>query len=136
MSEFTVAKTLHDAGLDFEPEVELDSGHALDFRAAGRLVEVTRPMPPPMRDGTASPVDAVRTSGAAKGRDQLSEHPGAVLFVDCTSFADDAWNAVRGERPGLNHQPSVVFRARPDGRVEGFHHGGLPWDLDDAIEWM
>lgn len=136
MSEFTVAKLLHDAGLSFEPEVMLDSGHALDFRAGGRLVEVTRPMPPPMRDGTDSPVVAVREAGAAKGSDQLAAHPDAVLVVDCSSFAADAWRAVAGERPGLGHQPALVVRARPDGSVEGFHHGGLPWDLDGAVEWV
>jgi len=32
MGEFNVAKLLHDADHDFEPEVELGSGHALDFQ--------------------------------------------------------------------------------------------------------
>ncbi len=136
LSEFTVGKLLHDAGLAVEPEVAMASGHALDFRADGRLVEVTRPMPPPRRTGTDSPVVAVRESGDAKGDDQLAAHPDAVLVVDCSSFAEDDWRAVVGERPGLGHQPAVVIRARPDGRIEGFHHGGLPWDLDGAVDWV
>jgi hypothetical protein len=136
MAEFNVAKLLADAGLDFVPEVEQDSGHALDFVVDGHLVEVTRPEPPARRSHADHPVAAVVETGGAKRRDQLAEHPDASLFVDCTSFTDAEWAAVAGERPGVGHQPTVVFRARPDGRLEGYRHGALPFDLDDAVEWV
>jgi hypothetical protein len=136
MGEFTVAKILHDAGHEFEPEIELGSGHALDYRVDGQhLVEVTRPRPPTNRR-TNSPVAAVKETGKAKTTDQLRAHPGTTLFVDCTSFPDDDWKAVAGERPQIGYKPVVVFRARPGGRIEGYHYGTLPFSLDDAIEWV
>jgi len=136
MSEFTVAKLLHDAGLAFEPEVQLDSGHALDFRVeSGTLVEVTRPQPPAHRNAN-TPAAAVRRTAGSKADGQLDAHPGALLFVDCTGFRDDEWNAVRAERPGVGHDPVVVFRARPSGHVEGYRHGNVPVDLDGVIEWL
>ena len=134
MSEFTVAKLLVDAGLDFEPEVEQASGHALDFAVGGGLVEVTRPEPPARRSRADHPVAAVRETGGAKRTDQLAEHPDAALVVDCTSFSDAEWAAVTGERPSVGHEPTVVVRARPDGRIEGYRHGRLSFDLDRAIE--
>lgn len=135
MSEFTVAKVLAEAGLDFEPEVEQESGHALDFAVDGRLVEVTRPEPPARRTHADHPVAAVKETGGAKRTDQLAKHPDAALFVDCTSFTDAEWSAVRGEQPGVGHEPTVVFRARPDGRIEGYRYGRLPFDLDGSIEF-
>ncbi|MFB6192317.1 MAG: DUF5784 family protein, partial [Haloarculaceae archaeon] len=89
MAEFTVAKLLDDAGLAFDPEVELDSGHALDFRVhadadaaddggAGTLVEVTRPRPPARRDRADTPAQAVRETAGAKRDGQLRAHPEAV----------------------------------------------------------
>jgi hypothetical protein len=134
MSEFTVAKLLADAGLEFVPEVEQDSGHALDFAVGDRLLEVTRPEPPARRSHADHPVAAVKETGGAKRSDQLAKHPDAVLFVDCTSFTDAEWSAVRGERPRVGHEPTVVFRARPDGRVEGHLHGQLPFDLEGSLE--
>ncbi|MFT4883514.1 MAG: hypothetical protein ACI8U4_001021 [Natronomonas sp.] len=136
MAEFNVAKLLADAGLDFEPEVEQDSGHALDFAVGGRLVEVTRPEPPARRSRADHPVAAVRETGKAKQDDQLDKHPEAALFVDCTSFTEPEWAAVKGEQPTVNHEPTVVFRARPDGHIEGYRHGRLPFDLGGAIEWV
>jgi hypothetical protein len=136
MAEFNVAKLLADAGLEFEPEVEQDSGHALDFVVDGHLVEVTRPEPPARRSHADHPVAAVKETGGAKRTDQLAEHPDAALFVDCTSFSDAEWAAVRGERPGVGHEPTVVFRARPSGRVEAYRYGRLPFDLGDAVEWV
>ncbi len=136
MGEFTVAKLLADAGLGFEPEVEQDSGHALDFAVDGRLVEVTRPEPPARRTHADHPVAAVKETGGAKRTDQLAKHPDATLFVDCTSFTDAEWGAVRGERPDIGHEPTVVFRARPEGRIEGYQYGRLPFDLDGAIEFV
>ncbi|MFC7176549.1 DUF5784 family protein [Halosegnis marinus] len=137
MGEFVVAKLLVDAGLDFEPEIQLDSGHALDFRVAGgHLVEVTRPRPPARRSRADTPVAAVRETADAKTNDQLKKHPSATLFVDCSSFRDDEWATLRAERPSVAHRPTVVFRARPDGRVEGYRVGTLPFDTGDAIEWL
>jgi hypothetical protein len=136
MAEFTAAKLLADAGLEFVPEVEQDSGHALDFAVGDDLVEVTRPEPPARRTNADHPVAAVRETGGAKRSDQLAKHPDSALLIDCTSFRDDEWAAVRGERPAVGHEPTVVFRARPDGHVEGYRHGALPFDLDGAIEWV
>jgi len=139
MSEFVVAKILHDAGYDVEPEIEVTTGHNLDFRAerggVATLVEVTRPLPPTERSA-GTPVAAVRDTAATKTDGQLSEHGGgATLFVDCSSFRDDEWAAVRGERPEVHHRPAVVFRARPSGRVEAYAKGSVPLDLDAAVSW-
>ena len=137
MAEFIVAKLLADAGVDFEPEVELDSGHALDFRVAGEyLVEVTRPLPPGRRSRADTPVAAVRETANAKMDAQLRAHPSATLFVDCSSFRDDEWASVRAEQPSVRHEPTVVFRARPDGHVEGYRVGTLPFELGDAVQWV
>ncbi|MFB6119285.1 DUF5784 family protein [Halosegnis sp.] len=137
MAEFIVAKLLADAGLAFEPEVQLDSGHALDFRVDGNhLVEVTRPRPPTHRSRADTPTAAVRETADAKTDDQLRAHPDATLFVDCTSFRDDEWAAVRAEQPAVSHRPTVVFRARPDGHIEGYRIGTLPFELDGAINWL
>jgi hypothetical protein len=136
MSEFTVAKILVDAGLAFEPEVEQDSGHALDFVVDGRLVEVTRPEPPARRSHADHPVAAVKETGGAKRSAQLAKHPEAALFVDCTSFSDAEWAAVKGERPEVGHEPTVVFRARPEGRIEGYLHGRLPFDPGGGMELL
>ena len=137
MGEFIVAKLLADAGVDFEPEIELDSGHALDFRVAGQhLVEVTRPQPPTRRDRADTPTAAVRETADAKTSDQLRAHPSATLFVDCSSFRDDEWATVRAEQPDVRHDPTAVFRARPDGHVEGYRVGTLPFAMSDAIDWL
>jgi hypothetical protein len=134
MGEFVVAKLLYDAGLDLVPEVELDSGHALDFRVEGEhLVEVTRPLPPRERSRADTAVAAVRETGGAKTTGQLKAHPGTTLVIDCSSFRDDEWAAVRGERPDVGYRPTLVIRARPDGRVEGYCHGRLPFDLGEAM---
>ena len=143
MSEFTVAKLLYEAGYHPEPEIEVSTGHALDFRArppdatgdSGPLVEVTRPLPPTRRAAN-TPVAAVKDTAETKVNGQLSAHGGgAVLFVDCSSFRDDEWAQVRGEQPDVRHRPAVVFRARPDGRVEGYRKGSVPLSLEGTIEW-
>lgn len=136
MGEFIVAKLLTDAGLVFEPEVQLDSGHALDFRVGDALVEVTRPLPPADRKRADTPTAAIQETVASKRGDQLQAHPGATLFVDCSSFRDDDWATLRAECPDVGHAPTVVFRARPSGRVEAYHVGTLPFSLDDAVEWV
>ena len=138
MSEFIAAKILTDAGYDIVPEIEVATGHSLDFRATDAetnvLVEVTRPQPPKNR-AASGPVAAVRDTAETKTNGQLAEHGGgAVLFVDCSSFRDDTWNAVRAERPDVRHRPAVVYRARPDGHIEGYQKGSVPLDLDGAIE--
>jgi hypothetical protein len=138
MSEFTGAKLLHDAGYDLTPEIEVATGHSLDFRADGEgregtLVEITRPRPPSRR-AAGSPVVAVRDTAETKSSGQLKSHGGgAVLFVDCSSFPDDDWASIRNERPEVRHRPAVVLRARPDGRIEGYEKGGVPLDLSGAL---
>jgi hypothetical protein len=132
MGEFNVAKLLADAGHGFVPEVELDSGHALDFQVDDILVEVTRPQPPHRRS-VDSAVGAVKATGDAKTSDQIAIHGNAALFVDCTSFADDEWARIIGEKPTVGHEPAVVFRMRPDGRTEGYVHGTLHLDVGAVL---
>jgi hypothetical protein len=134
MSEFTAAKLLADAGLAFEPEIRLDSGHALDFRVDGQLVEVTRPRPPTRRRADTA-VAAVRQTGRAKNDGQLRAHPDTLLLVDCSSFRDDEWAQVAGERPDVAHRPTAVFRARPDGSFEGYRVGRCPLDFGGVVDW-
>jgi hypothetical protein len=137
IGEFIAARILDEAGLQFEPEIELGSGHALDYRVGGEhLVEVTRPLPPTQRDRANTAVAAVKETGGAKTTGQLKAHPGTTLFIDCSSFRDDEWARVRGERPDVGYKPTVVYRARPDGRVEAYHHGTVPFDLSPAVEWV
>lgn len=140
MSEFTAAKLLHESGYSFVPEVELDSGYALDFRVdrergSDVLVEVTRPRSPSRRTAD-TPAAALKQTAGAKTDDQLDAHPNALLLVDCSSFRDDEWNAVKGEQPSISHAPAVVFRARPNGSVEGYTVGNPPLDLDGSIHWV
>lgn len=140
MSEFTVAHLLAEAGYDIVPEIEVTTGHSIDFRAerdgTGHLVEVTRPLPPTRRAADTA-VAAVRETAATKTSGQLSEHGGGVtLLVDCSSFRDDEWARVNGEKPSVGHRPAAVFRARPSGRIEAYGKGSLPIDLDGAVEWV
>ncbi len=141
MGEFTAAKVLYDAGYDVTPEIEVTTGHSLDFRAdgpdgTGTLVEVTRPLPPNRRSAN-TPVAAVRDTAETKTNGQLERHGGGVvLFVDCSSFPDDDWLAVCGEKPEVRHRPAVVLRARPSGRIEAYSKGSLPLNLDGALEWV
>jgi hypothetical protein len=133
MAEFNAAKLLADAGHDFEPEVEVESGHALDFRvpAADAMVEVTRPEPPGRRRA-GTPAAAIRETVDGKTRDQLRHNPDAFLLVDATSFPDDAWQAIRDGRPAVGYEPAAVYRYRPDGRVEGYATGDVPLDLGEV----
>lgn len=136
MGEFIVASLLDRSGLTFEPEVELASGHALDYRVDGQhLVEVTRPRPPARRSAADTPIAALQETAGAKMDDQLQAHPGTTLIVDCTSFRDDEWATVAAECPQLSYRPTVVFRARPDGSVEGYRVGTLPFEFD-AVDWL
>ncbi len=140
MAEFIAAKILTDAGYDVVPEIEVTTGHSLDFRAESDdtnvLVEVTRPQPPGNRVASG-PVAAVRDTAETKTNGQLAEHGGgAVLFVDCSSFRDDSWSAVRGEQPDVRHRPAVVYRVRPNGHVEGYQKGSVPLELSDAIDFL
>jgi hypothetical protein len=141
MGEFNAAFLLTEAGYDVTPEIDVVTGHSIDYRATPpdgsepMLVEVTRPLPP--RDRAAgSPVAAVRETAQTKSSGQLEEHGGGItLFVDCSSFPDDDWLAVKGEQPDVRHRPAVVFRLRPDGRVEGYKKGKVPLNLDGVIDW-
>ncbi len=140
MGEFIAAKILVDAGYDVVPEIEVTTGHSLDYRATDAetnvLVEVTRPQPPNNR-AASGPVAAVRDTAETKTSGQLAEHGGgAVLFVDCSSFRDDQWAPVRGEQPDVRHRPAVVYRARPNGHIEGYRKGSVPLDLGDALEFV
>ena len=143
MSEFTVAHLLTEAGYAITPEIEVVTGHSIDFRADrpgadsdGLLVEVTRPLPPARRAASTA-VAAVRETAETKTTGQLKEHGGGVtLLVDCTSFRDDEWAQVKGEQPGVRHRPAAVFRARPSGRIEAYSKGSLTLDLDPAVTWV
>ncbi|HET7324570.1 MAG TPA: DUF5784 family protein [Halococcus sp.] len=137
MGEFNAAKVLTDAGYTLIPEIEMDSGYALDFRAEcetqSTLVEVTRPGRPTNR-AADTPTAAVRQTALAKTDGQLAAHPDTTLFVDCSSFRDDEWATVRGERPSVGHEPAVVFRVRPDGATEGYVSERVPLALDTIGE--
>lgn len=131
MAEFHTAKLLADAGYEFTPEVELESGYALDFRVhrPERLVEVTRPEPPGRRRA-GTPAAALRETVGGKSGNQLAAHPDAVLFVDCSSFRDDEWQAISTEQPAVGHTPAVVYRMRPDRSPEGYAKGTVPFSLE------
>lgn len=139
MGEFNAAKVLHDAGYSVEPEIEVETGHSLDFRASkdseGIVVEVTRPTPTARRKA-ATPERAVRETAAKKTDEgaQLRKNDG-VLFVDCSSFDDEAWRRIVEEKPGAGHEPAVFYRTRP-GRVEAFLKGQTRLRLTGAVDWV
>lgn len=142
MGEFNVAKILLDAGYEITPEIEVTTGHSIDFRADppgsdgsnGVLVEVTRPLPPSRRS-VDSPLTAVRDTVKTKTDGQLDAHAGGiVLLVDCSSFPDDDWRRIAAEQPDVGHRPVVVFRMRPNGPVVGYKKGRLPLSLDGGIK--
>lgn len=132
MGEFIAAKILTESGYELAPEIEVTTGHSLDFRVTDErtnvIVEVTRPVGP--ADRVAGAVRAVRETAATKTDGQLSAHGGgAVLFVDCSSFRDGQWREVRRERPSVGHRPAVIYRTRPNDYVEGYTEGSVPLDL-------
>ena len=134
MGEFNVGHLLVEAGYEIEPEIEVSTGHAIDYRAEmgdgeSVLVEVTRPTPTTERRA-GTPVAAVRDTAETKSEGQLEAHGGGVtMFVDCSSFPDDEWRSVLGEHPDVHHRPAVVVRLRPSGRVEGYTKGSVPLDI-------
>jgi hypothetical protein len=134
MGEFNAAWLLGEAGYEVTPEIEVTTGHSLDYRADregehGVLVEVTRPVPTNDRSAN-TPIRAIKETAATKTNGQLEAHGGgAVLFVDCSSFPDDEWHRIRGERPEVGHRPAVVFRVRPDESIEGYTKGSVPLDI-------
>lgn len=134
MGEINAAKLLSDAGYAFTPEIELDSGYALDFRVhdRGTLVEVTRPEPPTRRRA-GTPAAALRETVDGKTSTQLDAHSDAVVFVDCTSFRDDEWGAIAAEKPAVGHEPAVVYRMRPDGQAAGYTVGTVPLDVGPVL---
>jgi len=134
MGELNAAKLLTDAGYAFVPEIELESGYALDYRVTDTdtLVEVTRPEPPARRRA-GTPASALRETVSSKTGTQLAAHDDAVLLVDCTSFRDDEWATIRSERPAVGYEPAVVYRMRPDGSTEGYVRGTPALDFDVAF---
>lgn len=137
MAEFITAKLLTDAGYEITPEIEVTTGHSLDFRAStpGQeiLIEVTRPVNPRERAATSA-VAAVRETATTKTSGQLAKHAGgAALFLDCTNFDDRQWREICDSRPALDHKPAVVYRARPTEGIEGYQEGSLPLDLTDVL---
>lgn len=137
MAEFTVAKLLTDAGYTVTPEIEVTTGHSLDFRAVrgdtGTLVEVTRPLPPSKRSANSA-VAAVRETAGSKSGGQLSEHGGgATLFVDCSSFPENAWSVIEAEQPAVSHRPAVVFRVVPGEGASGYTVGSVPLDVEAIV---
>ena len=140
IGEFIAAKVLVDAGYEVVPEIEVTTGHSLDYRArkgdTNVLVEVTRPQVPERR-AASGPVAAIRDTAETKTSGQLAAHGGgAVLFVDCSSFSDTQWATIRDERPDVRHRPAVVYRARPNGDVEGYRKGAVPLDLGTTIGFV
>jgi hypothetical protein len=142
MGEFNVAKLLVAAGYEITPEIEVTTGHSIDFRADPQgsdgsdavLVEVTRPLPPARRAASTASA-AIRETAKTKTDGQLDAHAGGVvLFVDCSSFPASAWQTILSERPAVGHRPAVVFRLRPNETATGYRKGGLPLSLGDVIE--
>jgi len=139
IAEYVAAWVLHEAEYEVVPEIDVAGGYSLDYRAVepdgtSHLVEVTRPLPPQERSAN-SPVAAVRETAQTKTTGQLEAHGGGVtLFVDCSSYRDDQWAAVIGERPDVHHRPALVYRTRPDGSVEGYSKGSVPLDLSGVVD--
>lgn len=133
MAEFTVGKILTDAGYSLMPEIEVGTGHSLDFRVrrgnSATLVEVTRPLPPTER-AADSPVTAIKETAKTKTNGQLHAHGGGVtLVVDCSSFSYDQWTSIRETQPDLGHRPAIVFWTRPDRPPEQYTLGTVPLDI-------
>jgi len=109
IAEFTAARILTEAGYEVTPEIEVTTGHSLDF--FGPRIR-TPPGPPRWsRSRARNPsLDALRATprrsvrdrrGRRRRRGQLEAHGGGVtLFVDCTSFPADDWAAVRESATG------------------------------------
>lgn len=142
MGEYNAAKILHDAGYDVEPEIGMDSGHSLDFLAKSNgtdaIVEVTRPTPTGRRKAS-TPEEAVRETAEKKSEagGQLGENDG-VLFVDCSSFDDRAWQRVVNRKPDTGHEPAVVYRTRLGETpvTEAYLRGQTRLRLSDAVAWV
>lgn len=141
MGEFNVAKLLVDAGYTITPEIEVTTGHSIDFRADppdsdgadGVLIEVTRPLPPDRRAANSA-VAAIRDTVKTKTDGQLDAHAGGVvLFVDCSSFPEEAFQSIINEQPDVGHRPAVVFRLRPNSEARGYSKGRVPLSLDDVV---
>ncbi len=140
MGEFIAARIIVDAGYTIVPEIEVTTGHSLDYRATDAatnvLVEVTRPQQPQTRVA-AGPVAAVRDTVETKTNGQLAKHGGgAILFVDCSSFSGEQWAAVRNDQPAVHHRPVIVYRARPSGLIEGYRKGSIPLEFGGALTFV
>lgn len=121
IAEFTAARILTEAGYEVTPEIEVKTGHSLDFRATdpntrtASLVEVTRPQPVSGRSAS-DPVAAVRDTAETKTSGQLEAHGGGVtLFVDCTSFQRTTGRpCAKRDRRSVIGRPLSCARARTD----------------------
>jgi len=140
MAEFIAAKLLTDASYDVVPEIEVTTGHSLDFRAESDetnvLVEVTRPPAAPeprrgrsrgrrprhRRDQDKRP--AGRTRRRRDPLRRLLELPGRRLV----------------RRPGRTTRRSPSTRSRLPRPAErprrGLPEGVVPLELNDAIEFL
>jgi hypothetical protein len=139
IGEFLAAKLLVEAGYAVTPEIEVSTGHSLDFRAekgtTNALIEVTRPQVPQNR-AASGPIAAIRDTAETKTSGQLAAHGGgATLFVDCSSFSTAQWAPIRAETPDVHHRPAVVYRVRPSGNVEGYRKGTVGLDLESVIDF-
>lgn len=131
IGEFTAARLLLESGYAVTPEIEVTTGHSLDFRVdpTGVLVEVTRPLPPHRRTAD-SPQTAIQETASIKHTGQLAKHGGgAVLFIDCSSFPPAAWHEIPEQPPDIDHRPTVLYRARPSGEFTGIELGSVPLEL-------
>ncbi len=136
IGEFTAARLLLESGYEVTPEIEVTTGHSLDFRVdpAGVLVEVTRPLPPHRRTAD-SPQTAIQETASTKHTGQLAKHGGgAILFIDCSSFPPAAWKQVHEHPPDINHRPTLLYRARPTGDFTGLELGTLPLELPELSQ--
>jgi hypothetical protein len=102
------------------PKIENPMLLPFEERAQGNNLLINR--------GNGTFVDRAEAYGGREG-ELARAAPNALLLVDCTSFRDDEWTAVLQRKPDVGHEPAVIYRFRPDGRLEGYALGALPIDL-------
>ncbi len=139
MGEFVAAKILTDAGYDVVPEIEVTTGHSLDFRARNGdtnvLVEVTRPQPPKtVRRRAPSP-----QSATPPRRKSTANSPNTAAARSCSSTAR-RFATTPGTPSAPNNRTSVTARSglpRPPERSRRrVPKGAVPLELADALEFL